>query len=136
MKAKTLIIAGLCVLGLWTGEFQANNPKATNAIQESTDVPHGYEEIELRGNLVFNTGPNAIEASVDDNSIYIQFNQNFGNVTVTVYNPNGLTVYSGVVNTAVQQLLVIPMSWNYEGTYTIVLENATGYADGDFEKQL
>ena len=134
MNLKT-IMAGLCLFGLWAGNFPANNPRTMNMIQKTIDVPHGYEHIELRGDLMLNAGPTAIEAGVSDDAIYVQFNQNFGNVTVTVYNPNGLTIYSGVVNTAVQQLLVIPVSLNDEGIYTIVLENATGYADGDFEIQ-
>ena len=43
-------------------------------------------------------------------------------------------VYNDVVNTAVQQQLVIPIAGLIDGVYTIVLENATGYADGEFEK--
>lgn len=134
MNTKTFILIGLCLLGPWAGDIPANNPKTTNFIQINNDVPHGYEEIELRGSLVLNPGLNPIEAGVNDNSIYIQFNKNFGNVTVNVYNPNGLTVYSSVVNTAVQQLLVIPITGLVDGVYTVVLENATGYADGEFEK--
>lgn len=136
MNTKTLIIVGFCLLSLWTGEFQANNPEMTKIFQQAKDVPNGFEEIVLQGSLVFSPGSNPIEAGFNDNSIYIQFNQNFGNVTVTVYNPNDLIIYIGVVNTAVQQLLVIPVTFSSEGTYTIVLENATGYADGDFDKQL
>ena len=41
---------------------------------------------------------------------------------------------SNVVNTAVQQQLVIPITDIVDGVYTVVLENATGYADGEFEK--
>lgn len=135
MNMKTIIMTGLCLFGLWVGLFPANNSKTTSLIQKSTDVPHGYEQIVLCGSLMLNIGPNAIEAGVSDDAIYVQFNQNFGNVTITIYNPNGMTVYSGMVNTAVQQLLVVPMSWNYEGIYTIALENATDYADGEFEKK-
>ena len=134
MNLKT-IMAGLCLFGLWVGNFPANNPKTMNTIQITNDVPHGYEQIELRGSLMLNAGPTAIEVGVSDDAIYVQFNQNFGNVTVTIYDPNGLIIYSDMVNTAVQQLLVIPVSLNNEGIYTIVLENATGYADGDFEIQ-
>ena len=43
-------------------------------------------------------------------------------------------IYNDVVNTAVQQQLVIPITGFVDGIYTIVLENATGYVDGDFEK--
>lgn len=136
MKTKTFFFAGLCLLCILAGDFQANNPKTLTLIQETNNVPEGYEEIVLRGSLAFSAGPNAIEVGVNDNSIYIQFNQNLGNITVTIYNPNNLIIYSGAVNTAVQQLLVIPVSFSVEGTYTIYLENATGYADGDFEKQL
>lgn len=93
MNAKTLIIVSFCLLSFWAGELQANNPETTSIVQKNNDVPHGYEEIILQGSLVLCPGSNPIEAGVNDNSIYIQFNQNLGNVTVTVYNPSGLTIY-------------------------------------------
>ena len=135
MNTKTFFLAVLCMLGLCAEKTPASSPKTMSLVMETADIPHGYDEIYLQGSLMYSIGPGAIEVGVNDNSIYIQFNQNLGNVTVTVYNPYGLTIYSGVVNTAVQQLLVIPVSLNDEGIYTIVLENATGYADGDFEIQ-
>lgn len=131
MKKKTVLLLGFFVLGLCNGwAILAGNPK----VQETTNVPHGYDKIELQGNLMLNIGPNAIEAGYNENSIYIQFNQNLGYVDVTIYNPNGLMVYNDVVNTAVQQQLVIPIAGFIDGVYTIVLENATGYVDGEFEK--
>lgn len=134
MNTKTLIMAGLCLLGVCGDTVCA--PKTTSIIIGTTNLPHGYDKIHLQGSLVLSLGPNSVEAGVNDNSIFIQFNQNLGNVIVTIYNPSGSTVYSGMVNTAVQQLLVIPVTFSSEGIYTIVLENATGYADGDFDKQI
>lgn len=99
------------------------------------DPPASAEQIHLQGTLDLGAGSNDIEAYVDGNAVYLCFHRNFGNVNVTIYNPNGLIIYSGVVNTAVQPMLVIPVTFSSEGTYTIYLENATGYADGDFEKQ-
>ena len=84
---------------------------------------------------MYNAGPNAVEAGFNETSVYIQFNQNLGYVSVTVINPYGLTIYTGVVNTAVQQLVVIPVSLSAEGIYTIVLDNTSEYAEGDFEIQ-
>ena len=128
-------MALLCLFCLCAAKVPANTPESMEAASETTDVPHGYDGIHLQGSLMYGVGPSAVEAGVNDNSVYIQFNQNLGYVDVTIINPGGSTIYSGVVNTAVQQQLVIPITFSTEGTYTVVLENATGYADGDFEKQ-
>lgn len=120
---------GSCVL-----ETRALNPKALIIEEKTDELPPDYYEIELIGNLMFSVGPNAIVVGVNDNSFYIQFSQNLGYVDITIINPNGLTVYTGFVNTAVQQQVVIPINFTLEGTYTIVLENTTDYAEGAFQK--
>ena len=134
MKKTLLFLLCFCSLSLSTWETQAVNPKNVFVDEYLNDLPTGYDDIVLLGNLMLSVGPNAIEAGYNDNSVYIQFNQNLGYVDVTIYNSNGLMVYNDVVNTAVQQLLVIPITGFVDGVYTIVLENATGYADGEFEK--
>lgn len=134
MKKSIILLFGLCLFSLLTCFIQANNPKPVFLIQTSNSVPHGYEEVELKGDLAYSAGPNAIEAGVNENSVYIQFNQDFGYVNVTIYNPNGQLIYNDVVNTSVQQLLVIPLTNYNEGIYTIILESAFGYAEGEFEK--
>lgn len=135
MKKNFIILLGLGILSLCgVRTTQAYNPKALSHVQEMKDNPHGYDIIELQGSLLLSAGPNAIVAGYNENSVYLQFNQNFGYVDVTFYNPNGLIVYSNVVNTAVQQLVVIPITGFIDGIYTIVLENAYGYAEGDFEQ--
>lgn len=134
MKKSVLFFICLCMLGSSALKIQAFNSRPTFVNQNSDDLPPSYDQIVLQGNLMFGVGPNAIEAGYNENSIYIQFNQNLGYVDVTIYNPNGLMVYNDVVNTAVQQQLVIPITGFVDGVYTIVLENATGYADGEFEK--
>lgn len=53
---------------------------------------------------------------------------------ITIINPYGWTIYNDVVNTAVQQVLVVPISFTAEGIYTIILDNADDYAEGDFVK--
>lgn len=123
-----------CLLGFDALKIQAINSRPVFVNLNSDELPPSYDQIVLLGSLVFGAGPNAIEAGYNENSVYIQFNQDFGYVDVTIYNPNNLIVYSDVVNTAVQQLVVIPITGFVDGVYTIVLENATGYADGDFEK--
>lgn len=134
MNKTVLLSFGLCMLSLGAGNIQASNPNTISLNQTTIDVPHGYEEIELKGSLMLNSGPNAVEAGVNENSVYIQFNQNLGYVNVTIINPYGWTIYNDVVNTAVQQILVVPISFTAEGIYTIILDNADDYADGDFEK--
>lgn len=133
MKKNAIFLFGLSVFFLLTGNIHAHVPNTVFEIQKANDVPHGYDGIVLEGNLLFGVGPNAIVAGYNENFVFIQFNQNFGYIDVTLYNTNGQAVYNDVVNTAVQQQVVIPISRFDNGVYTVVLENVTGYADGDFE---
>ena len=83
---------------------------------------------------MYGHSPNAIEAGASDNAVYIGFNQSFGNVNISIYNALGGLVYSTVVNTDVQQTIIIPFSNVLSGTYTVELSNANGYVEGDFDK--
>lgn len=67
MKTKTLLLLGLCAIGLCTWEVQAVNTKSIpiNNV-EIADPPQGYEEIELKGSLMFSINPNAIVAGAYD----------------------------------------------------------------------
>lgn len=96
----------------------------------STSIPHGAEEIKLQGLLDVNAGPTDVEAYYIGNNIYVDFHQDFGNVTVSLYNATGLLIYNDVVNTAVQSLLVIPIDNYAEFHFTLVLESANGYIEG------
>ena len=46
----------------------------------------------------------------------------------------GGLVYSTVVNTNVQQTIIIPFSNVLSGTYTVEVSNTNGYVEGDFDK--
>ena len=81
---------------------------------------------------MYGTNPNAIDAGANRNTVYLHFNQNFGNVSVSIYNAEGNLCYSSVVNTNVQQTIIIPISGNNNGGYTVVLNNAIGFAEGEF----
>ena len=83
---------------------------------------------------MFGVSPNAIVAGANDNSVYIGFNQSFDNVSISIYNGMGGQVYSTVVNTAVQQVFIIPFSGVASGSYTVELSSANGYAEGEFDK--
>lgn len=99
---------------------------------EPTDPPTGNEKIDLKGTLSTSAGPNDIEAYVSDAALYIYFHQNFGIVSVDLYNDTSGLIYSTVVDTSVQQVLVIPLSTAPSGTYTIELNTIFGYAEGEF----
>lgn len=135
MNKKALIIIALCALGLCIGETHAINTTSLAPINtwEIADPPQGYEKIHLHGTLMLGIGPNAVVAGASDNAVYIGFNQDFGNVSITIYNGAGLVAYSTVVNTSVQQVVIIPITFATSGTYTVELSNAFGYANGDFE---
>lgn len=125
MKKQITGFLIVCLLSVIIGVITA---------QPRNDNPQNQSTIMLQGCLDTNANPNDIEAFVDEHSVYIYFHRNFGNVSITLYNPLNSIISSEVVNTAVQQLVVIPITSQAEGIYTIVLENASGYAEGDFEK--
>jgi hypothetical protein len=134
MNKKVLILIGLCAFGLCDSEACTVKPETTPIYTMLNHLPGIFDEIILQGDLMYGNNPNAIEAGASDNAIYIQFNQNFGNVSITIYNGNNLVVYSTVVDTSVQQVVIIPFTTAAADTYTIVLNNANGYAEGDFDK--
>ena len=133
MKKKVLLLAGLCAFGLCTWEAQAVSLEHISIISMEDNVPTGYEIIELKGDLDANAGPNAVVAGANDNSVYIHFNRSFGNVSITITNEAGHTVYHTVVDTSVQQTVIIPLTNAASGIYTVSLDNASGFAEGDFE---
>ena len=134
MRRKTFILIALCFLGLLTWEAGAVNIETAPMHYFETNMPHGYDKIELQGDLATSAGPNAIEAGTSDDAVYIGFNQNFGNVNISIYNGMGGLVYNTVVNTNVQQVVIIPFTSAANGSYTVELSNAIGYADGEFDK--
>lgn len=135
MKTKLLLLVSLCAISLGAWKVQAGNPEMTIKCFMEINVPTGYDEIDLHGELMYNTVPNAIVAGANDNSVYIGFNENFGNVNISIYNGMGGLVYSTVVDTSVQSVVIIPFTSAASGSYTVELSNANGYADGDFEKE-
>ena len=134
MKKKALILAGLCALCLSSWQSQAMNFEHTSIINVEDNVPTGFEIIELRGDLIFGTGPNAIIAGANENSVYLHFNQSFGNVNICIYNASGNLIYNNVVDTSMRQTFIIPITSAASGTYSVVLNNANGYAEGEFDK--
>lgn len=134
MKKKVLILIGLCAISIFSWNAQATNAETNPLYDVDYSIPHGIDDIELFGSLMLNVGPNAIKAGASDDAVYIQFNQSFGNVSITIYNGNGQQVYCTMVDTSIQQVVIIPFNTATSDTYTVVLDNATGYAEGDFEK--
>lgn len=137
MKKNVLILAGLYLLGLFSWQAQAANMErfaSINNFNVENDVPHGYDIIVLQGRLMFGINPNAIVAGASDDAIYIEFNQDFGNVNISIYNGMGNTVYSTMVDTSEQSVVIIPFTSAANGTYTVELSNADGDAEGDFDK--
>lgn len=133
MKMKRKIIILILSIIISCGyAAHSTSPNKVLVQCETLDIPPG-QSICLLGNLMFGINPNAIEACVTDDAVYIQFNQNFGNVSILLYNSIGGLVYSDTVNTDVQQLVIIPIGNVESGTYTLVLDNINGSAEGDFE---
>lgn len=132
MKRNTLLFACVWALTLCIGGIQAANPQMNQSKDNVYDRPHGWEEIILQGSLNYGVGPKAIEAGATEDAVYIYFNQSFGNVSIAIYSNTEGLVYSTVVDTSVQQLVVIPLTGAANGTYYVELNNASGYAEGEF----
>ena len=134
MNRKSILLLGLCIIGLCAWEAQAVNINHISlGIVEDND-PTGYEMINLHGSLLLGTGPNDIEAGASDNAVYIHFKRNFGFVSINIINEMGGTVYHTVVNTAVQPTLIIPFSGMNSGSFILSIDNADGYVEGEFEQ--
>jgi hypothetical protein len=134
MSKKVIVLAGLCTLGPWASEAYAEKAETTPIYSKVSDLPGIYEEIVLKGDLMYGLGPNAIEAGANDDAVYIQFNQNFGSVNIAILNGNGVQVYGTAVDTSIQQVVIIPFTTAAADTYTVVLNKADNYAEGDFDK--
>ena len=133
MKRKLLLVVYLCTFGLCTWEAQALSHEQRSIAIIGDNVPTGFEKITLQGTLMYGNNPNAIVAGANESSVYIHFNQSFGNVSITITNETGHTVYYTVVDTSVQQTVIIPLTNAASGIYTVSLDNANGFAEGDFE---
>lgn len=118
-------------MGLSAHELTAAKPNLSiaHATEKTAD---GKEKIDFQGTLSLTSG--TMKASVNRNMVRLAFTQNIGHVNVSLYDGNGNLVYSGMVDTSVQRMVVIPTS-NSEGRCTLVVENAAGYAEGDFERK-
>ena len=136
MKKKVFIFTGLCALSLCCWEAQAFSPKQTHSKMYLDDnhIPTEAEKIVLRGRLDYNAGPDDIEAGATENAVYIYFGHNYGNVSISIFNAMGNRVYYTVMDTSVQQTVIIPFGNVASGNYTVTLDNADGYAEGDFER--
>ena len=134
---KVLFLAGLCALGLCTFDAQAGTYKhaPVNMGVYDNHIPSGAEKIVLKGKLDYNAGPDDIEAGATQDAVYLYFGQSFGYVSVSLYSPEGHLVHSCVVDTSVQQYVTIPVANNSgNGAYYLALDAATGFAEGEFEK--
>ena len=114
--------------------FLFSNSTGSKSANPYDDDPPSYNIIELTGKLDSSAGINDIEAYFDGNSVYVIFHRDFGYVSITLYAESGAMVYSDVVNTGVQQTVIIPITGVPNGIYTLVLENAFGNSEGDFSK--
>lgn len=108
------------------------NPQIINGI--FIDIPPDTTPIELQGMLDYGAGPNDVIATVIRDYVQIYFYRSFGNVSIDLYNGSGVLVYHDIVNTNVQTMVQIPINSNSGGTYTLVLSNGNGVAEGEFDR--
>jgi hypothetical protein len=136
MKKNVLILACFYAMGFSAWQVQAAivERPSINIIKVVDNVPTGYEAINLQGKLSYCTGPNDVVAGANKNEVYLHFNQICGNVSISIYNAEGNLVYNSVVDTSMQRTVIIPIMGNSDDTFSVVLDNAVGCAEGDFER--
>ena len=138
MKQKLLTIITCLLLTVFTAKLcqAVDNTSQTYSIIMSSDKIELTEgEIDLGGDLMGKLDrftPDPIEITTTSGGISIQFNANLGDVTVGITNAFGATVYSTIINSAVQTTLFIPTQNFPSGTYSITISNSNGSASGDF----
>lgn len=136
MRIKTITLFLLSFFSLCTMQALSNSNGDLPEQIEKSDIPPGMTEINMEGTLVYyNPDQNSVEAFLCRSYVQVNFHQNFGYVNLTLIGETGNMVYSGNVNTAVQQTVYIPIAGIPSGNYTLVLDNANGEAEGDFAKQ-
>jgi len=131
MKKKLFILATICAMSFGAQQLNASNPNPfiTHVTEKSMDG----KEIDLQGSccsLVSTT-----TAKKNSNTVCLTFSQNIGHVDVLLYDDNGSLVYSCSVDTAVQKMAMLPTTGDHDGTYTIVVENTSDTAVGQFERR-
>lgn len=132
MKLKLLSLVFLSFLSLTTMlAMQIVHQDIPDQI-EISDIPPNYAEIVLKGDLVYGMDTNSVEAYYNQNMVVVCFHQNFGYVNIILIGDSG-TIYNQTINTAVQQTVYIPITGVSDGTYTLILNNANGYAEGEFD---
>lgn len=132
-KTRFLILTVLGLLSLISIQAETfKHNDISNRIEESDNAPD-RTEIELQGNLLYNHGPNSVKAFVCTDYVQICFHRNLGYVNITLMNEAGSIVYNNTLNIAVQKTLHITLS-DSSGNYTLILDNANGYAEGDFAR--
>ena len=134
MKIKNTLLIAFCAISLCVSTAKAVTIEAAPSFTTSIDLPGILEKIDLQGDLMYSVGPNAINAGASKDAIYIEFKQSCGNVDIFVYNENGQQIYGTTVNTSVQQMLIIPIVNITNNSFTVMLSNASGCADGAFNK--
>lgn len=134
MKKHILLCFVLGIACFSAASTQTTLSEPESVLTQYGNMPNEFDKIDLMGSLMLGIGPNAIEAGASDDAVYIGFNQSFGNVNIAIYNSNGQQVYSTVVDTSVQQVIIIPFTTAAADTYTVELNHANAYAEGDFEK--
>ncbi len=132
MKRKALVLLMSSIICLFTSMSAAIVYNNVPAQIDTTDIPPNETLIELYGNFDYGVGPNSVEAYYGKNCVSVYFHQNFGYVNITLMSETGSVVYNNTVNTAVQQTFYIPLSGTSSGNYTLILDNANGYAEGEF----
>lgn len=131
MKITNTLLVAFCTLSLCVSNAKAEAIETSPSFTTTTDMPGIVEKIELRGELMYSIGPNAINAGASKDAIYIEFKQSCGNVDIFIYNENGQQIYGTTVNTSVQHMVIIPISNTINNGYSVMLSNANGCAEGD-----
>lgn len=130
-RSIKIFILALCLLA------SANSGFALNNDIRYRDEPDPEAQIILQGQLRplgrsrFQALP--ISASVDSENLYVDFNVDLGNLTITIYNAMGGVAHDETVYAQSNDSMQISLNGYAPGSYLVVFSNASGSMMGKFD---
>lgn len=101
-------------------------------ISAVTREPDEVIEWESKFGFLSETSVDAVV--IDDSTVVTTFNEDMNNVTVTVYDPNGIVVYQQTFDALQSESCCVEINGYAPGQYSLEVSNDEGSLSGEFYK--
>ena len=130
---KQIILSVIIIVSVVIGSYATSPSNSQISGSKSTEITTRDMEkaIFLYGQL-FSGGVRAsdiIDAYISSATLRVEFRDIIGNVEVEIVNSSGNLVYDTVVNTVLEERLIVPVAGWTSDTYTVyfIASHGTGY---------